>query len=77
MQKIIRNKEYNTETAQIVGAVTQGAYGEPDGYEEKLFQTPDGFMFLYGFGGAASPYPVETIKAVSRANAEKWTDANL
>ena len=52
--------------------VTSGLFGDPAGYEERLYQTPEGFYFLYGLGGDASPYPKETIKPASAATAEKW-----
>lgn len=72
MRKVIRNKEYNTETATVLGTFIHGQFGDPNGYEEKLMQTPDGYLFMYGHGGPASPYPVETIKAVSKVSADKW-----
>ena len=72
MQKIIRNKEYDTSNASVLGAFIQGCFGDAAGYEEKLMQTPDGNLFMYGFGGPASPYPVETIKAMTKPNADKW-----
>jgi len=37
-----------------------------------LYKTPDGKFFLYGDGGAESPYPEETIKRMSAAKAEEW-----
>lgn len=74
MKKIIRKKEYNTDTAQLVASRAFSYYGDPAGYEEKLYQTPDGFYFLYGIGGEASPYPDPSIKAISKANAQKWQE---
>ena len=55
MKKVIRKKEYDTETATVVKKHTVGAFGDPTGYEETLYQTPDGFYFVYGCGGAESP----------------------
>ena len=72
MRKVIRQKEYNTENATVLGTYTQGQFGDPNGYQEKLMQTPDGYLFMYGCGGPSSPYPVETIKAVSKVSADKW-----
>lgn len=43
MKKIIRKKEYDTETATLVKKYTVGSFGDPAGYEETLYQTPDGF----------------------------------
>ena len=72
MQKTVRKKVYDTDTAALLGTVTSGLFGDPAGYEERLYQTPEGFYFLYGLGGDAPPYPKETIKPASAATAEKW-----
>ena len=72
MQKTVRKKVYDTDTAALLGTVTSGLFGDPAGYEERLYQTPEGFYFLYGLGGDASPYPKETIKPASAATAKKW-----
>ena len=42
MKKIIRKREYDTETATLVKKNTVGSFGDPAGYEETLYQTPDG-----------------------------------
>ena len=76
MKKIIAKKTYNTETAQLIKHVTFGEFGETTGYEEILFQTKKGDFFLYGFGGPESPYPVETIKALTKAEATDWENNN-
>ena len=55
MKKIIRKREYNTETATLVKKHTVGTFGDPTGYEETLYQTEDGYYFVYGCGGAESP----------------------
>lgn len=57
MQKTVRKKVYDTDTAALLGTVTSGLFGDPAGYEERLYQTPEGFYFLYGLGGDASPIP--------------------
>lgn len=74
MEKIIRKKVYNTDTARLVAGRTCGVYGDPAGYEEKLYLTPEGFYFLYGVGGEASPYPAPVIRAVSKAAAQIWQE---
>ena len=74
MQKIICKKLYDTETASVVEKVTHGNFGDADGYEETLYLTPDGFYFLYVNGGAESIHPVEEIRRLSKANAEKWIE---
>ncbi len=72
MKKVICKVEYDTDTAEFINKKVIGAFGDSEGYEECLFKTPDGKFFLYGAGGENSPYPVETIKRMSAANAEKW-----
>lgn len=76
MTKIICKKEYNTETATIVKKLTYSYYGDPAGYEETLYQTPDGLYFLYVCGGEASPYPTEDIKRIGKEKAQQWLENN-
>ena len=76
MQKIIRKKLYDTETAALIATAAHSFYGDPAGYEERLYQTPDGYFFLYGIGGEESPYPEPAIKCLSKASAEKWKQDN-
>ena len=54
MQKIICKKVYDTAASTVVKKVTSGFYGDPAGYEETLYITPDGFYFLYTNGGCES-----------------------
>ena len=72
MKKIIAKVEYDTETAELLKKRTFGSYGDPAGYEECLFRTPDGKYFLYGNGGAESVYAEESIKRMSEAKANEW-----
>lgn len=72
MQKTIRGRVYDTETAQLVGHHINGLFGNPEGYEEFLFRTPEGYYFLFGRGGEASPYKTEKLKAVSAKAADAW-----
>ena len=55
MKKIICKREYDTETATLVKKCSVGYFGDPAGYEETLYQTPDGLYFLYVCGGPESP----------------------
>ena len=71
IKKIICNKVYDTETATVVKKDTYGVYGDPTGYEETLFVTPEGYYFMYTNGGSASKYTAEGIKRVSKADAKK------
>ena len=75
MKKIICKREYDTETATLVKKFTEGAIGDPAGYEESLYQTPGGLYFLYVNGGEESPYPAENIKSVSSTTLPSSSDA--
>ncbi len=76
MKKIICKREYDTENATLIKKFTNGAFGDADGYEESLYQTPGGLYFLYFNGGEESPYKTENIKSVSKAKAEEWLSAH-
>ena len=76
MKKIICKKEYDTETATIVKKVTFGNFGEPEGYEETLYQTPEGLYFVYVNGGEESIHQTEDITRLSEAKAEEWIKAH-
>ena len=76
MQKVICKVTYDTDTAELLAKKTEGAFGDPAGYEERLYKTPDGKFFLYGNGGEASAYAEETIKRLSAAKADEWLAAN-
>ena len=72
MQKEICGKTYDTETATLIARRTFGSYGESTGYEEILYQTPEGNYFLYGKGGEDSPYAEEKLTRISAKRAEEW-----
>ena len=72
LKKLICKREYDTDTAVLLKKVTSGEYGDPQGYEESLYQTPGGLYFLYVNGGEASVYAKEDIKCLSKAKAEAW-----
>ena len=72
MQKTIRKRVYDTETAARLSSYNVSFYGDPAGYSETLYKTEDGHFFLHLLGGEESPYPKETLKPLSAANAEKW-----
>ena len=74
MQKTICKKVYDTETATLVKKYTYGYYGDPAGYEEILFQTPEGLYFLYVQGGEASPYPNADILRLAKTKVNDWMD---
>ena len=74
MKKIICKKEYDTETATLIKTRTVSYFGDPAGYEEALYQTPEGLYFLHVRGGAASPYPNEDILRLAKAKVKDWLE---
>jgi len=76
MKKTICKREYDTETAQFIKKYTYSCIGDPAGYEEVLFQTPDGLYFLYVRGGETSPYPTEDILRLAKSKVGQWMDAH-
>lgn len=72
MQKIICKVVYDTDTATLVKKFTSGEFGDPKGYEESLYQTPEGKLFIYAAGGAESEYAEPSIKRISAEKAEAW-----
>ena len=76
MKKIICEKEYDTETATLIKKYTVGTFGDPTGYEEVLFQTPEGLYFLYVDGGEDSIYPEENIVRLAKTKVNAWIDTH-
>ncbi len=76
MKKTICKVEYDTEVSEIVVKYVSGEMGDPKGYEETLYVTPNGKYFLYVNGGADSIYPEENITRLSAAKAEDWKKAH-
>ena len=72
MKKIICKKEYDTETATLIQKFTSGELGDPAGYEEDLFQTPEGLYFVYGAGGETSKYPTDDIQRLAKTKVKEW-----
>ncbi len=76
MTKIIYKKEYSTENATLIKKCTYGCFGDPIGYEETLYQTPEGLYFVYVCGGSDSPYPIADIRRIGKDKAQLWLDAH-
>ena len=74
MKKIICKKEYDTETATLIKKVTVGYFGDPAGYEETLYQTPEGLYFVYVNGGEVSPYTTEEITRLAKTKVNEWIE---
>ena len=75
MKKVICKVEYDTDNAALIEKRTFGYFGDPAGYEESLYQTPNGKYFLYVNGGEESPYTKEDIKRISAAKVAEWQNA--
>ena len=75
MKKIIGKKEDDTQTAALVKKFTYSFYGDPAGYEELLYQTPDGLYFVFVRGGETSPYPNEDILRVAKTKVDAWLES--
>ncbi len=76
MNKIICKKIYDTETATLIHKYTEGYLGDPAGFEEVLYQTPEGLYFLYVDGGAASVHPTEDIERLAKTKVKAWLEAH-
>lgn len=76
MKKIIRKREYDTETATLIKKSVNGSFGDPAGYEETLYQTPDGYYFLYLCGGEQSPYVEEDLQILAKTKVKAWVESH-
>lgn len=87
MKKIIKGKQYNTETAVRVGAWDNGRYTNDFAYcSEDLYRKKNGEFFLHGEGGAMSQYASrcgdntgygETIIPLTYREAQAWAERHL
>lgn len=76
MKKIIRKREYDTETATVIKKHNVGWLGDPAGYEEILFQMPDGYYFVFTRGGAESPYNEGDIQMLAKTKVKAWLETH-
>ena len=65
MQKKISRTTYDTETATLLNSISYGEFGNPTGYEEQLYKTRRGKLFVHGVGGAESKYHEADIWEIS------------
>ena len=66
---------YDTDKSTELGTRAFGVYGDPAGYEETLYKNRQGFFFVLGRGGDASPYADgEDIRPLSADEAEAWQE---
>ena len=76
MKKIICKRVYDTETASLIKKYVCGKWGDPSGYEESLYQTPDGLYFIHVCGGEASTYQKEEIIRIGKARVAEWLESH-
>lgn len=76
MKKVICKKEYDTDIATLIQAYSFGTLGDPAGYEEDLYQTPEGLYFLHVGGGESSPYPKEDILRLAKTKVKDWMESH-
>lgn len=76
MKKIIAKSVYDTDTAAQIHKTVSGFYGDPAGYEETLYRTPEGRYFVYENGGEASVHPQEKIVRISENKVAAWLEAH-
>ena len=87
MRKIIKGKMYDTSTAEMLGEWDNGYYGyDINRCSETLYRKKTGEFFLYGRGGARSPYASyadgsvsggEQIIVLTYAEAQAWAEEHL
>lgn len=83
MKKIIKNKVYDTATAQLVGVWDNGRQMSDFAYSsENLYRKKNGEFFLYGWGGPFTIYGNDTgwgerITPLCYEDARKWAEENL
>ena len=88
MKKIINGRRYDTDTAEFIGK-WENIYNSADlQYEcEELYRKKTGEFFMYGEGGPASSFAVQTgttswsgsckITPITEDEAKKWVEENL
>lgn len=88
MNKVIRGKRYNTETAKLVGTCEANEPENSDFWEkEELYQKRSGEFFLIGQGGAQTQYarfsmggeskPGIELRPIEPEEASDWAEEHL
>ena len=71
-----KKRIFDTTKAEAQGNRAYSYYGDPAGYEETLYKTKGGLYFLWGIGGADSPYSAgEDIRPLTEKEAQAWLEA--
>jgi hypothetical protein len=76
VQKKVNTTTYNTDTAKLLHTISYGEFGDPSGYEEQLYKTVRGKLFVYGVGGAESKYPNGDIFEITKKDAKAQFGVN-
>lgn len=87
MKKIIEGKLYNTETAEKIGGIYHGNYGDLNYWDNELYVTKKGAYFMTWEGGANSQYAEhiahdkitggEGMAVMTEDEAKNWAMENL
>jgi hypothetical protein len=77
MEKRINGKRCNTDLATQLGTKCEGEFGDPKGYEEKLFINRGKQYFIHGIGGPESKYPEPNIELLTNEQAAEWIKENI
>lgn len=68
----IGRKVYNTEKSKLIAQKASGCYGDPAGFEERLYEKGKDDYFLFGQGGERSAYPQPAIVPIMIEKAHEW-----
>ncbi len=68
----IGRKVYDTDKSRLVAQRALSCYGDPAGFEERLYAKAKDDYFLFGQGGETSAYPQPSIVAVTVDQARDW-----
>lgn len=68
----IGRKVYDTEKSKLIAQKATGCYGDPTGFEERLYEKAKEDYFLFGQGGELSAYPQPGIVPVTVDQAREW-----
>lgn len=78
MKKIINKRLYDTKTATLLACYDDGLpWTDYCCCYEELYRKKNGEYFIYGTGGAWSPYPETTILPVSPEEAREWAEEKM
>ena len=74
MKAKIGQKVYDTSKAIEVGSSAEGYFGDPKGFEEKLYLKDSKEFFLHAIGGSESQYAKEQIIPLNIEDSASWLD---